>query len=949
VTADALSVAAAINAGSGNDILAADAINIQSAITANGGIDLHPVTTSADIGIGAAGNFNLTAAELALLNSTGTVTIGASGGSGNVTVGTVNLASETFDLTIRGGATTFTGTLTTPAGKTLTLATGAVSGPSGDFAVSGTNLKFATTADVGTAALPLVTQVSGLSAGSVTGDLFLRNNGSLTTLGTLSATGSLSVALPSLTTQAGHLNATAVNLELLGVGSLNTGGQSITDLLHSGSGKLTVAGNLTLAGDFTQADGAGDVDITGRTVLVAGDWSWGNSGNLVSAGSTVRFNGSNQMISGATNFYNLTKTTAVADTLTFEAGTIQTVSGVLTLKGAANQKLSLRSSAPGSEWSINPQGFRSVSQVDVQDSFNLNAYPVAASLSSDGGGNTNWAFSSSSPTIDGVVAAQIIGDNQTVQPFADVVIAKPDGPDQLLTATLILSNAANGAFSASSLTAAGVTPLGFGVYTLSGSAAELTGALQQLVFVPTLNQLAPGGTTVTIFTLSIADGIAPAANDSTTSVVAYSVADAPTILDMVIPSLAENSNGGAVVGTVSSTDPDLSDSPTYSLSDDAGGRFRIVGNQVQVAPGATLDFETTPSITFRVRATDRYNASSERAFTLNLTNVNEAPVNRAPATATADRNKTLVLGSALGVADPEGNNVQVKLVANKGVLTSAGGAGVALVGNNTAALTLTGSPAALAPVLAAAGYKPPAGYTGAATITMTSTEQNAGGLKDTDLIAVTVVNNAPVNTAPTNLTLFRNGTVPLTGLGVSDVQGDTLRVTLTATKGVLTSTGGAGVTLAGNNTAILTLTGTPTALAPVLGGVVFKATAGASGAATITMKSTEVVSSGVALSDTDTISLSIVNRAPVLATSTFTYTATAGTPLSVQLFSDPDADPLTLSLTLVPTKGTVAFTKAGVFTYTAPLTARGSTVTFTVKASDGLATTAPVTITINVI
>ncbi|HET6467019.1 MAG TPA: cadherin domain-containing protein [Geminicoccaceae bacterium] len=92
--------------------------------------------------------------------------------------------------------------------------------------------------------------------------------------------------------------------------------------------------------------------------------------------------------------------------------------------------------------------------------------------------------------------------------------------------------------------------------------------------------------------------------------------------------VAENAAAGSVVGiTAHALDPDIGDTLTYSLADDAGGRFRIDAQSgvVTVAPGAVLDFESAQSHTILVRATDAGGLFGERAFTIALVDVNEAP------------------------------------------------------------------------------------------------------------------------------------------------------------------------------------------------------------------------------------------------------------------------------------------------------------------------------------
>jgi hypothetical protein len=90
---------------------------------------------------------------------------------------------------------------------------------------------------------------------------------------------------------------------------------------------------------------------------------------------------------------------SAADTLTFEAGTTQTVGGKLTLRGAAGRLLSLRSSAPGTQWGLGPLGAPLLAFVDVQDAHN-GAVPLRAIGSLDSGNNTGWTFAEARARVD---------------------------------------------------------------------------------------------------------------------------------------------------------------------------------------------------------------------------------------------------------------------------------------------------------------------------------------------------------------------------------------------------------------------------------------------------------------------------------------------------------------------------------------------------------------------
>ncbi len=94
-------------------------------------------------------------------------------------------------------------------------------------------------------------------------------------------------------------------------------------------------------------------------------------------------------------------------------------------------------------------------------------------------------------------------------------------------------------------------------------------------------------------------------------------------------SLAENSANGTTVGiTAFADDFDQPDTITYSLDDNAGGRFTInaATGVVTVANSSLLNYENATSHNITVRATSTDTSFSVRTFTINLTDVNETPV-----------------------------------------------------------------------------------------------------------------------------------------------------------------------------------------------------------------------------------------------------------------------------------------------------------------------------------
>lgn len=90
---------------------------------------------------------------------------------------------------------------------------------------------------------------------------------------------------------------------------------------------------------------------------------------------------------------------------------------------------------------------------------------------------------------------------------------------------------------------------------------------------------------------------------------------APTDIALSNASVAENATA-AVIGNLTTTDPDSGDSHTYSVSD---SRFEVVGNQLKLKAGQALDYETETSVTLTVTSTDSGGLTLSKDFTLTVT------------------------------------------------------------------------------------------------------------------------------------------------------------------------------------------------------------------------------------------------------------------------------------------------------------------------------------------
>ncbi|NOX94017.1 MAG: cadherin repeat domain-containing protein, partial [Alphaproteobacteria bacterium] len=102
--------------------------------------------------------------------------------------------------------------------------------------------------------------------------------------------------------------------------------------------------------------------------------------------------------------------------------------------------------------------------------------------------------------------------------------------------------------------------------------------------------------------------------------------EAPTDIALSNDNVAEN-DAGAVVATLTASDPDAGDSATFTLSDDASGLFEVVGNELKLKEGVSLDHEGRDSYEMMtLQVEDASGATYAETVTINVADVNEAPV-----------------------------------------------------------------------------------------------------------------------------------------------------------------------------------------------------------------------------------------------------------------------------------------------------------------------------------
>lgn len=169
---------------------------------------------------------------------------------------------------------------------------------------------------------------------------------------------------------------------------------------------------------------------------------------------------------------------------------------------------------------------------------------------------------------------------------------------------------------------------------------------------------------------------------------------APSALSLAGDEVFENVPDGSVVGVLSAIDPDAGDTATFTLLDDAGGRFAIAAGTgvLSVLAGALLDREAMESHEVTVQVTDAGGLTLERSFAVHVRDVNEFAAS-APADTDGAAGGSIddhaAMGTAVGITAHAQDLDATNNVVTYTLLDDAGGRFA--IGNNSGIVTLAGA------------------------------------------------------------------------------------------------------------------------------------------------------------------------------------------------------------------------------------------------------------------
>lgn len=311
----------------------------------------------------------------------------------------------------------------------------------------------------------------------------------------------------------------------------------------------------------------------------------------------------------------------------------------------------------------------------------------------------------------------------------------------------------------------------------------------------------------------------------------------------------------------------------------------------EIAPNGSLTYTLAPNANGTAVVTVRLqdnggtenggvDTSAPQTFTINVTPVNDAPVLTVPGAQIVDEDTSINLaGVSITDVDAGNGSLRVTLSAPNGNLTLGSATGLQVTGNNSSNVSIVGTLANINTALGGLTYQGRTNFNGSDNLIISVNDQgNTGGtpLTDTRTVGITVnaVNDAPVLTVSSGVrTVPEDTDLTLSGITVTDLDAGTgpIQVTASALNGIITFVNTTGVTVTGNGTGQVTLTGDLTAVRNTAFGasnVRYRGNPNYNGPDTVTLTVNDQGNTGLGgpLTDTKTLSVNVtaVNDPPLL-------------------------------------------------------------------------------------
>ena len=538
------------------------------------------------------------------------------------------------------------------------------------------------------------------------------------------------------------------------------------------------------------------------------------------------------------------------------------------------------------------------------------------------------------------------------------------------------------------LTSGGVTVQGSGtgVLVLSGSMANLNAFIAALevsfLAAPNANGDITLSVTINDNGNTGTDGAETASGTVTLRVAA--VNDAPVITVPSGISLTEDI-AGAITG-ISFSDVDAGAGQlTVTLSVPAGALSASSGSGIVIGGTATAMTLTgtladlnafiaaskvlyrpaanaTGVVTLTVSINDNGNTGSggslsdTKTVDLNIAAVNDAPTIAVPVRLDFSEDTAgAVTGISIADVDAGGSVVTLTLAVPAGTLAALNANGVTVTGSGSGTLVLTGSIADINAFIAASRVSYLSAPNANGDVTLTATVNDLGNTgsggalsaSDTVVLRIAAVNDAPVITVPSSISLTEDTAGVITGITVSDVDAGSglLTVTLSAPSGTLSAISGNGVTVGGSAGA-LTLTGSQADLNAFIaaGGLRYLPGANIAGQVTLSVSVNDNGNTGSGGGQTASASITLdiaaVNDAPVnivpgsqqtAGGSPLVFDAAHGNAIRIQ---DVDAGGGQLLVTLSADHGLLRLSRVAGLTFMNGTANGSATLTFTGTLAD---------------